>query len=329
MSMNVQEWMSGEWDGQKYYSPAEWMKGEWNIFFFYELMKLGENACLKFCMDNGLLAKWYECPVCGERMKLVDSDGTKVGKVWSCRKRGVNAHQIKRAVRKGSWFQDSHLSLGVILCLTYMWVNRMTKESIMNDLDLASQTVTDWMNFCREVCEDECLAFDGRIGGVGKIVEIDESKFGKRKYNRGRRVEGKWVFGGLLRYSNECFFEVVDERSADVLLEVIKRRILPGTTIMSDCWSSYSCLSDEGFKHLTVNHSVTFVDPDTEAHTNAIEGTWSALKRSLHGTNHVAGEFDAYMAEYIWRRQNNYRITEKVQRFFGAISRAFPPPNKD
>ncbi|GBO43469.1 hypothetical protein AVEN_207531-1 [Araneus ventricosus] len=112
----------------------------------------------------------------------------------------------------------------------------MTKESIMNDLDLASQMVTDWMNFCREVCEDECLAFDGKIGGVGKIAEIDESKFGKRKYNRRRRVEGKWVFGGLLRYSNDCFFEVVDERSADVLLEVIKRRILPGTTIMSDCW---------------------------------------------------------------------------------------------
>ncbi|GBM38427.1 hypothetical protein AVEN_260810-1 [Araneus ventricosus] len=98
---------------------------------------------------------------------------------------------------------------------------------------------------------------------------------------------------------------------------------------MSDCWSSYSCLSDEGFKHLTVNHSVTFVDPDTGAHTNAIKGTWSALKRSLHGTNHVTGEFDAYMAKYIWRRQNNYRITEKVQRFFGAISRAFPLPNKD
>ncbi|GBN59884.1 hypothetical protein AVEN_180488-1 [Araneus ventricosus] len=62
-------------------------------------MKLGEKACLKFCMDNGLLAKWYEYPVCGERMKLVDSDGTKVGKVWSCRKRGVNAHQIESCAK--------------------------------------------------------------------------------------------------------------------------------------------------------------------------------------------------------------------------------------
>ena len=32
------------------------------------------------------------------------------------------------------------------------------------------------------------------IGGLDKIVEIDESKFGKRKYNKGRKVDGVWVF---------------------------------------------------------------------------------------------------------------------------------------
>ncbi|KAG8227915.1 hypothetical protein J437_LFUL011843 [Ladona fulva] len=37
------------------------------------------------------------------------------------------------------------------------------------------------------------------LGGEGKVVEIDESKFGKRKFNRGRLVEGKWVFGGIER----------------------------------------------------------------------------------------------------------------------------------
>ncbi|KCZ77845.1 hypothetical protein H311_01137, partial [Anncaliia algerae PRA109] len=36
-----------------------------------------------------------------------------------------------------------------------------------------------------------------KIGGPGIQVQLDESKFGKRKYNRGRRIEGVWVFGGV------------------------------------------------------------------------------------------------------------------------------------
>ncbi|KZR97001.1 Uncharacterized protein APZ42_008350, partial [Daphnia magna] len=45
-----------------------------------------------------------------------------------------------------------------------------------------------------------------KIGCFGITVEIDESKFGKRKYNRGKRVEGVWVVGGVERISGKCFF---------------------------------------------------------------------------------------------------------------------------
>ncbi|KAF8785040.1 hypothetical protein HNY73_010636 [Argiope bruennichi] len=124
------------------------------------------------------------------------------GKIWHCRKKGLNPQHIKRSVRKGSCFDKSHWDLGIILCLTYMWLNQMRRESIVNDLNVSARTVTDWMNFCRGLCEDTCLAFDGKMGGVGKIVKIDESKFGKKKYNRGKRVEGRWVFGGIAPEKN-------------------------------------------------------------------------------------------------------------------------------
>ena len=90
---------------------------------------------------------------------------------------------------------------------------------------------------------------------------MDESKFGKRKYNRGKRVEGVWVFGGIERDSNppKCFFETVEDRYAATLIPIIKRWILPGTTISSDCWKAYSSLQQEGHIHATINHSIQFV----------------------------------------------------------------------
>ena len=44
---------------------------------------------------------------------------------------------------------------------------------------------------------------------------------------------------------------------------------------------AYSSLNKEGFSHLTVNHSINFVDPATGTHTNTMESTWRALKKSL------------------------------------------------
>jgi len=51
------------------------------------------------------------------------------------------------------------------------------------------------------------------IGGPGCIVEI-ESKFGKRKFNHGKRVDGVWVFGGIEQDSHPmcCSFFTVNDR---------------------------------------------------------------------------------------------------------------------
>ncbi|GBL73930.1 hypothetical protein AVEN_230867-1 [Araneus ventricosus] len=200
----------------------------------------------------------------------------------------------------------------------------MKIKFILEQLNITSKTATDWASFCREVCQDILIWRSSKIGGPGIVVEIDESKFGKRKYNRGKRVVGRWVFGGVERGTNNCFFAVVENRTSEVLLSVIEEHILPGTTVMSDCWSSYQCLSDEGFVHLTVNHSMHFVDPDTGAHTQSIEGTWSAIKRDLNGTNHVKGQFDSYMAAYMWKRKNS-TAESRMESLLDMIKEVYPP----
>ena len=54
----------------------------------------------------------------------------------------------------------------------------------------------------------ETLFLDGEInmiGGVNCTIEIDEAKFRKRKYNRGRMVEGQWVLGVFVERLRKLF----------------------------------------------------------------------------------------------------------------------------
>ena len=120
------------------------------------------------------------------------------------------------------------------------------------------------------------------IGGPGIEVEIDESKFGRRKYNRGRQVDGHWVFGGIERVSGECFLVEVQQRDANTLLPLIAQYIRPGSIVYSDEWSSYNQLSaTKRLAHQTVNHSLHFVDPISGAHTQGVEAMWNSCKRML------------------------------------------------
>ena len=69
------------------------------------------------------------------------------------------------------------------------------------------RSVTSSFNFIREVCAEYFKQNPVVIDGPGIEVEIDESKFGRRKYNRGRWQEGHWVFGGIERTTGKSYLK--------------------------------------------------------------------------------------------------------------------------
>ncbi|GFU60773.1 putative transposase-like protein [Trichonephila clavipes] len=164
------------------------------------------------------------------------------------------------------------------------------------------------------------------LGGPDVIVEIDERMFGKRKYNRVKRVKGTCVFGGIERSTNKSFFHVFQDRLKDTLLESILSNIKEDTTIISDCWKSYDCLEDEGFLHLSVYHKMYFKDPETSAHTNSIEGSCSAIKKSLRGIRKCDDQFDSYLAEFMWRKlKRPSNPNDLFTAFLEAVKKIYPP----
>ena len=254
---------------------------------------------IEMLQNCNLLSNRSVCDTCNVDMVLRERNSTKDGYAWRC----VNC-RTTRSVRQKSWFQDSNLSLWKIMEITYMWSIRYPPRIIKHELQIFDHTVTDWLNFCRDVCTDIIIETGEKIGGEGVEVEIDESKFGKRKYNRGRVREGVWVFGGIEKQSNKCFMVPVEDRSSATLKPLIEKYIARGSIIHSDCWKAYERLNVDDYTHLTVNHSLNFVDPDTGACTNKAEGMWSCVKRFLPAGNRSKELFSSYLGQFMWMRRH-------------------------
>jgi IS1 family transposase len=169
----------------------------------------------------------------------------------------------------------------------------------------AEHTITAFYHHFRQLVASSLTNDDQTIGGEGFEVEIDETKLGNRKYNRGHRVEGVWILGGVERTSQrKIFLEEVEDRSAATLLQVISRHVLPGSIVMTDMWRGYSSLTRElGMEHRTVNHSVEFKNSVDGTCTNTIEGTNNALKIKIRPRNRVQG-IEEHLFEFIWRRKH-------------------------
>ncbi|KAF0720630.1 DDE Tnp IS1595 domain-containing protein [Aphis craccivora] len=119
---------------------------------------------------------------------------------------------------------------------------------VMRELEMNRHTIIDWEKFCREFMYDGVVAHKVKIGGVGvevtKISLVNENTIGS--------THGKKGQNDPIKNSKEW--------------------ILPETTIISDCWNAYDCFNEEGFVHFKVNHSINFKYPETDQHTNTIEG---------------------------------------------------------
>jgi transposase-like protein len=217
------------------------------------------------------------------------------------------------SLRANSFFASHHAPSSTIMLLAYFWLNQTPVKSMVSMSGCCKQVVASFCSHFRQLVT-EALNYDvSIIGGDGIIVEIDESKLGKRKYHRGHRVEGVWVVGGVERTpERRVFLLPVEEHSAATLHAAIVEHVRPGSIIHTDMWKGYDGLNELGqsFEHRTVNHSENYKDPETGVHTNGIEGTWNGLKMLIKPRNRVKEGIERHLTEFIWRRQNQNRLWE-------------------
>ncbi|XP_047518399.1 uncharacterized protein LOC125058366 isoform X1 [Pieris napi] len=297
------------------------------------------EQCLAFAEEHGLILANKMCRVHRQLMRLDLTANTTVG-AFVC-SRGSCRAKSRTSRATGTWFEKSGLLLPRIFYLIYCFAHRKSHEEAVFDDPLRDETntclsratITDWYSYCREVIVIyylETQQIKGKIGGPGKIVQIDESKFGRRKYNKGRRVEGHWVLGMIEDGSEDLRLEVCPDnvRSAEVLVPLIKKHVEVGTTIHTDCWRAYDCLAEHGYHHKKVNHS----DPDNPfvaadgTHTQRIESQWRVVKRFFYKDNYNHPQnFGDVIVEYLWRRNIMKNKKDPFIQLIEAIKYIYKP----
>ena len=226
-----------------------------------------ESEIIDFLISHEVIKGSINCPSCGSLLAL--NRQTLSFRCHNLRevvaKKKKRRCNIRRSAREGSFLEKTHHPLTTYFYLVchILHTSPPRQQLLMWNYRVSDHFVVDWYSFCREVFIFDAQRTSAKLGGPGKTVEVDEAKFGRRKYNRGRFIEGQWVFGGVERGSGKCFLVPVERRDSATLLQIIEEWILPGTTIISDCWKAYNCLEDAGFVHQRVNHKQNVVDPAT------------------------------------------------------------------
>lgn len=195
--------------------------------------------------------------------------------------------------------------------LGYLWLNRNSQTQAINQSGCSPNTVTAFFSYFRSLVATTLSDEDTMIGGQGVVVQIDETKLGKRKYHRGHRVEGVWILVGVeLTEARRVFLRRVQDRTAATLEAIICDQVAPGSIVQTDMWRGYLGIgANLGLIHQTVNHSVCFADPITGVNTNTVEGTNNALKIQIRPRNRTA-QVDEHLSEFIWRRKNSDHLWE-------------------
>ena len=158
-----------------------------------------------------------------------------------------------------------------------------------------------------------------KIGGKPEvIVEADETWIGGRTRGKGRGVHDMVLVAGAVevrqrkrtsslnkrktgRYAGRVRLSVVPDRSAKSLVGFIESAVAPGTTIITDDWSSYTTLGKRGYLHTAVAERGDMEVAET--FLPIIHLVFSNLKTWLRGIHHGVSpqHLHSYLDEFTFR----------------------------
>ena len=282
---------------------------------------------------HGVLPASVTCPSCGLKCTYYEDR-----RLWRCtghsrvgKKKRRRSCTFSVSDNNGTFLERTRLEPWQVLLFINLFITkRWSHGAAVRNIGISLATSVDWRSFCAEVCE-QWVGEEGAIGGEGVVVEIDETHFVKRKFNRGRVLSSVWLLGGIERETDKKFIVPLSEplseecrrRDADTLIPIIQKHVLPGTIINTDCWAAYGRLKDRGYSHVTVNHKQNFVDPsDAEVRTQKIERLWRDVKEWCARPGNRPKYVHQYLGRYVFLKEVS--PGQRLHQFLEAAKTLYP-----
>ncbi|KCZ80470.1 hypothetical protein H312_02146, partial [Anncaliia algerae PRA339] len=258
---------------------------------------------------NLLYNKYKTCVKCGSKNIWKIKNNFIIKCNWKPCSYKINA-------LKKTCFSKFKIEMTKILDMIAFWIHGMSFKNISLVTNVSSQCVTRFFRKFNNVLATNYHSVKKSIGGENIIVEIDESKFGRRKYHRGHKVDGVWVFGLVERTpERKILLFPVAKRDKTTLMTLLKKHVLKNTVIYSDCWKAYSSLNTEFAGHFTVNHTKEFVNKENNVHINTIEGNWSAIKITVPKRHRSINYINMYLIKFMIKRNEPGNVEDNLLKY--------------
>ena len=265
------------------------------------------------------------CPTCGRKdARFLANQGK-----WQCK----SVHTKRQfSAKVGTIFEDSPISLDKWLTAVWMLTNcknGISSYEVARAIGVTQKSAWFMMHRIRLAMQSGSLM---KLGGSGKIVEVDETFIGGLSRNmhkevRARKIQGtggrdKTLVVGFLERGGKVRTSVPGNRRKTTLHREVKTNIGAGSILFTDALPSYNDLA-EHYAHQVIDHATSYVRG--AVHTNGMENYWSLLKRGIKGTYVSVEPFHLfrYLDEQAFRFNNRGSKENRVsdgERFDNVLS---------
>ncbi|KAI7685805.1 hypothetical protein SSS_06570 [Sarcoptes scabiei] len=198
---------------------------------------------------------------------------------------------------------------------------------------MSSPTISDWVyKFRGIVVGDLARIYRQKIGGVGRFVQIHECKFGEIECDENSdKKEPKWVLGALDSETKDLRIGLLpgNKRSRETIKPLLESFVKRGSTIISDCSSSFDFLDEptSGFIHEKIDRSKSLVitKGDTKIHTNNIIATWRPFKDFFRTRRLAVENFHFALKDFEWRRMMRLQKKDEFLEFLKLCAKTYKP----